>query len=113
MKQKQNNKNGKIGFIVLFSISLVVMLTAIVMIFFYTRQFKPDVVHANDQTTAVEEHAGYVNERSMQQLEHDAPKIMVKPLENSQAFIIGGAIFMVVIMGSYLFVKLKDRREEN
>ena len=113
MKQKKNSKSGKISFIVLISISLVVMLTAVIMIFFYTRQFKPDVVHVNDQTTAVEEHEGYVNEKSMQQLEHDASKIKVEPLKNSQAFIVGGGIFMVVIMGSYLFVKLKDRKEEN
>lgn len=113
MKQKNDKKSGKTSFIVLITISLAVMLTAVIMIFVYTRQYKPDVVHANDQATAVEEHEGYVNEQSMQQLEHDASKIEVKPLDNSQAFIIGGGIFMVVIMGSYLFIKVKDHKEEN
>ena len=113
MKQKNDKKSGKTSFIVLITISLAVMLTAVIMIFVYTRQYKPDVVHANDQATAVEEDEGYVNEQSMQQLEHDASKIEVKPLDNSQAFIIGGGIFMVVIMGSYLFIKVKDHKEEN
>ncbi len=113
MKQKSTNKSGKISFIVLISVSLVVMLTAVVMIFVYTRRFNPEVVHANDQSMAVEAHEGYVNEGSMQKLEHDASKITVEPLENSQAFIIGGGVFMVVIMGAYLFVKIKDHKEEN
>ncbi len=113
MKQNKKNKNGKTSFIVLIGISLVVMLTAVVMIFFYTRRFKPEVVHNNAQATAVEEHEGYVNEKSMQQLEHDASKIKVEPLKNSQAYIIGGGVFMVVIMGSYLFIKVKERKEEN
>ena len=68
MEEKKRVESGKTGLIVLVSISLLVMIVAVAMIYVYTRQFKPEALHVNDQAATVSDNAGFVNPDSPQQL---------------------------------------------
>lgn len=113
----ESMKKARISLILLVSFSLIIMLTAVGMIYFYTRDINPDVVHTNDQTTVSDQTSenpgGFLNPDSPQQLENDASKIAFHPLKNSEEFLIGGGALMAVICGAYLFVKISENKEKD
>ena len=96
MEEKKKNSSKKM-FTVLASISAMIMLVAVIMIYTYTKQIKPDVVDVNAQSNSASENVGYINEESPQELENDSSKIQIHMLKDSQIFIIGAGVFMAVI----------------
>ncbi len=107
-KKSENRRN----LLIMTGISLLVMLTAVLMIYGIIRS-DPELAHRNDQISNVSENNGYVNPDSIQRLEHDASHISMKPAENSKVFIACGAGFMAVMAGAFIFVKVKETREDN
>lgn len=111
-KNSESNVNGRQNLLIMTIFSLLVMFTAVGLIYYYVK-FNPDVVHKNDQTTTVSENAEYVNPNSIQQLENDTSNITVKPVENSSTFIICGGVFMVVMVGTFIYVKIAESKDDN
>lgn len=109
---KDNKAENRRNLLIMTGISLLVMLTAVLMIYGIIRS-DPELAHRNDQTSNVSENNGYVNPDSIQKLEHDASKISMKPAENSKVFIACGAGFMAVMAGAFIYVKVKENREDN
>lgn len=109
---KSAPNNGKRNMIIATSISVVVMLVAVLMIFFYT-QGKPEITKINDQSTAISENTGFVNPDSMQQLEHDANNITFKLADNSTTFIAISVGLMILMLGAFVFVKIAENKEDN
>lgn len=111
--EKVNDKQleGSHSLLIMTLISLIVMFTAVGMIYYYTK-FDPEIVHKNDQTTEVSENKAYVNPESIQQLENDTSNITMKPVENSTPFIICGGVFMLVMAGAFIYVKVAESKED-
>lgn len=98
--------------LVMTAISLLVMAVAVGLIYYFIKT-DPTIIHENDQTTEVSENTGFVNPDSIQQLEHDDSNFSVKPAENSNVFIVCGAVFMVVIAGAFVYVKIAESKEDD
>lgn len=92
--------------------SLLIMFTAVGLIYYNIRT-NPEIVHENDQTSEVTTNEGFVNPNSMQQLENDTSNITMKPAENSEIFIACGVVFMIVMAGAFVFVKVAEHKEDN
>ena len=90
----------------------MIMVLAVSLIYVYIRN-NPELTHTNDQTSQVTTNDGFVNPDSLQKLEHDTMNITMKPVENSTVFIVCGVVMMVVMAGSFIFVKIKEYREDN
>lgn len=112
MEEKKAVNASKRNFAILASLSVIIMVVAVVMIYMYTKQVKPDVVSVNAQSTSASEDVGYINQDSPQMLENDAGKIGIRRLEDSQIFIIGAGVFMVVIVVSFGVVKFMEKKDE-
>ena len=111
--EKENpEKKGRRILIILTSISIMIMVLAVSLIYVYIRN-NPELTHTNDQTSQVTTNDGFVNPDSLQKLEHDTMNITMKPVENSTVFIVCGVVMMVVMAGSFIFVKIKEYREAN
>ena len=111
-KKKETKADGKRNLLLMTLLSLLIMFSAVGLIYYFI-QSDPELVHKNDQTTAVSESEGFVNPDSIQKLEHDTKNITLKPVENSTAFIICGGVFMVVMVGAFVFVKVAEHKEDN
>lgn len=110
--EKQKKSHNKRNFAIVASLSVLIMTVAVVLIYLYTRQLKPDVVAVNAQSNSASENVGYINEESPQVLEYDASKVQVKPLANSTVFIAGTGIFMIIIAVSFGVVKFVERKDD-
>lgn len=112
----QDNEKQKGGiskmFMALMFLSVLVMTVAVSMIYEYTRQ-RPEILQNNAQSTAVSENVGYVNTQSPQMLENDASNIRVTPLQTSPVFLVGIGVFMLIMVISFIFVKVVEYKEEN
>ena len=111
MEEKKKNSSKKM-FTVLASISAMIMLVAVIMIYTYTKQIKPDVVDVNAQSNSASENVGYINEESPQELENDSSQIQIHMLKDSQIFIIGAGVFMAVIVASFAVVKVTEHKDD-
>ena len=94
------------------AISVLILTVAVSLIYFFIKS-NPDLVHANNQTAQVSQDTGFVNPNSVQQLEHDTKNITMKPVENSKVFIAFGIGMMAVMAGSFIFIKVKEYKEDN
>ena len=110
--KKKTKSSDKRSMLVMTCISLLVLIVAVSMIYFVIRS-NPDLVHANDQAAQVSENTGFVNPDSVQQLEHDTKNITMKPVENSKVVIGCGIGMMAAMAGSFIFIKVKEYREDN
>lgn len=109
-KSPKKKKGGNTTTLLLMTgLSLLIMLGAVAAIYFIIRN-NPDLVHTNDQV--VSESQGYINPNSIQQLEYDNEKFTIEAPANSELFIVFGIVFMVIIFISFIFVKVKDRKDE-
>lgn len=109
-EEKKSRKEHSL--LIMTAISLLVMFVAVGLIYYFIKT-DPTIIHENDQTIDVSENTGYVNPHSIQQLEHDDSNFSVKPAENSNVFIICGAVFMVVIAGAFVYVKIAESKEDD
>ena len=110
--KKTAKKNDKRSLLVMTAISFLVLIVAVSMIYFYIRS-NPDLVHANDQATQISDNSSFVNPDSVQKLEHDTKNITMKPADNSKVFIACGVGMMAVMAGSFIFIKVKEYKEDN
>ena len=108
-KKKGNDRSS---FLIMTSISIIVMLVAVLLIYINIKN-NPNVTLANEQVSQVSTNDGFVNPQSIQQLEYDDKNIIVKPVDNSNVFIICGVVMMVVMAGSFVFVKISESKEDN
>ena len=111
-KKSKKKSDDKRSLIIMTLISLLVMSIAVSSIYFVIKS-NPELVHQNDQTTQVAENDGFVNPNSIQQLEHDTSNITLKPAESSNVFIVTSVVLMAVMAGSFLFIKVKERKEDD
>lgn len=100
------------SFALLVSLSVIIMIVAIAMIYVYTRQYNPAVLQANAQSESVSDNVGFINEESPQVLEHEAASLNIQTFEDSGIFIIGAGVFMLVIVASFGIVKFVERKDE-
>jgi len=114
IKVSDDNKKGndRSSFLIMTSISIIVMLVAVLLIYINIKN-NPNVTRANEQVSQVSTNDGFVNPQSIQQLEYDDKNIIVKPVDNSNVFIICGVVMMVVMAGSFVFVKISESKEDN
>lgn len=111
-KKKEKKSGSKSSLLIMTAISLLVMFTAVGLIYYYIKT-DPNLVHRNNQTVQVQENNGFVNPNSIQQLENDTSKISMKPTENSTIFIGCGVGLMVIIFGAFVYVKISENKEDN
>ena len=110
MKNKQTSHNKR-NFAIVASIAVMITVVAVVLIFLYTRQLKPDVVEVNAQNNAASENVGYINEDSPQVLENEPAEVKVSPIANSPVVIAGSGIFMIIIVVSFGVVKFMEKKD--
>ena len=111
-ENKKSSSRSKRSFAILASLSVMIMVVAVIMIYLYTRQVKPDVVSVNAQSTSASENVGYINEDSPQVLENDAAKLQLRTFKDSQIFIVGAGVFMIIIVVSFGVVKFVEHKED-
>ena len=109
--KKKKTSNSR-SLIIMTSISLLVMIVAVALIY-YNIKLDPNLVHNNDQTSQVQENDGFVNPNSIQQLENDTSKISMEPAEHSTVFIGCGVGLMVIIFGAFVYVKISESKDDN
>jgi hypothetical protein len=109
---KEQKSSNRRSLIVMTAISVLILTVAVSLIYFFIKS-NPDLVHANNQTAQVSQDTGFVNPNSVQQLEHDTKNITMKPVENSKVFIAFGIGMMAVMAGSFIFIKVKEYKEDN
>ena len=112
VKDEGKDLHGRQNLLIMTLFSLLVMLIAVGLIYYYVK-VDPGIVHENDQSTAAAENSAFINPDSLQQLENDTSKITMKPVENSTPFIICGGVFMVIIAGAFIYVKVAESKEDN
>ncbi len=113
-ERKSNDKKSsdKKTLLIMTAVSLAVMFIAVALVYYFIKT-DPSIIHENDQTTEVSQNNSFINSASIQKLEHDDSNFSIKPAENSQVFIICGAVFMVVIAGAFIYVKVAESKEDN
>ncbi|MBQ9902373.1 MAG: hypothetical protein IJM51_08330 [Clostridia bacterium] len=110
---EKNKKSGnKNSLLIMTAVSLAIMFIAVGLIYYFIKS-DPSIIHENDQTTKVVDDNSYVNPDSIQKLEHDDSNFSMKPAENSDVFIICGSVFMVVIAGAFIYVKVAESKEDD
>ena len=113
LPDEEKKKSGKDhSLLIMTSISLFIMLIAVGLIYYYVN-INPGISRENDQTVAVSENNGFVNPDSIQKLENDTSNFTMKPADNSDIYVIFGGIFMVVMVGAFVFVKVVESKEDN
>lgn len=112
MEEKKATPKKSHSFAILVSLSMLIMIVAVSMIYVYTRQYNPDVLQVNAQSQSVSENIGYVNQNSPQVLENDSVQLTIKPLADSGIIIVGASVFMVVIVVSFGIVMFIEHKED-
>lgn len=107
-----DEQKGKRSFGLLVTLSVIIMMVAVVMIYIYTREYNPEVLQANAQSESASENVGFVNLDSPQVLETETATLTLKPFEDSSIFIIGAGVFMMVIVASFGIVKYVEKKDE-
>lgn len=111
-ENKKKKPSNSRSLIIMTSISLLVMIVAVALIY-YNIKLDPILVHNNDQTSQVQENDGFVNPNSIQQLENDTSKISMEPAEHSTVSIGCGVGLMVIIFGAFVYVKISESKDDN
>lgn len=112
MEKKNAKKRKGYGFVILLSISVVVMIAAVSMIYVYTRHYNPAVLQVNAQSESAVDNVGFINQDSPQVLERDNVDLSIRTFSDSGIFIIGSGVFMVVIVVSFAVVKFVESKDE-
>lgn len=112
MEEKIDEKKGRRSFALLVSLSIVIMIAAVSMIYVYIKQYNPGVVEVNAQSESASENMGFVNTESPQVLETEAASLNIQPFADSSIFIIGAGVFMLVIIASFGIVKYVEKKDE-
>lgn len=109
-KKDKGNKEGKTGFIVLVTISVLIMIAAIVTIYVYITEYQPDLAR-QDNSVVQSENIEFANSESPQILENDASDVGIVPLETSPAILITVGVLMFITIIAMIVVKVIERKD--
>lgn len=110
-KKTEKDSNGKTGFIVLVSFSVLIMIVAVTVLYLHINVYQPDSSREKSPTAVMADNEELVNDQSPQVLEEHVPDVNFVPLGTPLGIIITAGVLMFIIVVSMIVVKVLERKD--